>query len=462
MPFIPHTPDDVEQMLGAIGVESIDGLFDEIDPSLVTDWRDDAPRQSEMEMLQDFAAWADADSGGPCFVGAGCYDHFIPSAVWDLAQRGEFLTCYTPYQAEASQGTLQVIYEFQSMIGELTGLPAANASVYDGGSGLAEAVLMSARANKRSRSRRVVIAGAVHPRYVESVSMVAALAELDIDAIGVDEYGLVDVAALEATLAEDPAVAVVLQNPNFIGALERVDAVTDLAHAAGALVVGVVNPTALSVLSPPGVWGSEGADIAVGDGQPLGIPMSSGGPSFGFMATREKHVRQMPGRIVGRTVDRNEKLGYTLTLQAREQHIRRGKATSNICTNQGLAVTAATIYMSLMGPAGLADVAAHCHRNTRRLVDGLVEHEAVRALSTPFFHEALIDLGQNAADVAASLAADGWLPGLPLNEMASVPLPAHVNRDHALLVCATEQRTSVEIDALVAALHATLDRGIAA
>ncbi len=462
MPFIPHTPEDVEQMLGEIGVESIDGLFDEIDPSLVTDWRDDAPRQSEMEMLQDFAAWADADSGGPCFIGAGCYDHFIPSAVWDLAQRGEFLTCYTPYQAEASQGTLQVIYEFQSMIGELTGLPAANASVYDGGSGLAEAVLMSVRANKKSRSRRVIIAGAVHPRYVESVAMVAALTELDIEASGVDDHGLVDVAVLEATLAEDPAVAVVVQNPNFIGALERVDVVTDLAHAAGALVVGVVNPTALSVLSPPGAWGSEGADIAVGDGQPLGIPMSSGGPSLGFMATREKHIRQMPGRIVGRTIDRNENLGYTLTLQAREQHIRRGKATSNICTNQGLAVTAATIYMSLMGPAGLADVAAQCHRNTRRLVDGLIAHQAVRALPTPFFHETLIDLGQNAADVAASLAADGWLAGLPLGEMPSVPLPADVNRDHALLVCATEQRTAMEIDALVAALHATLDRGIAA
>lgn len=462
MPFIPHTPEDVEQMLEAIGVTSIDGLFDEIDPSLVTDWRDDAPRQSEMEMLQDFAAWADADSSGPCFIGAGCYDHFIPSAVWDLAQRGEFLTCYTPYQAEASQGTLQVIYEFQSMIGELTGLPTANASVYDGGSGLAEAVLMSVRANKRSRSRRVVVAGAVHPRYVEAVSMVAALTELTIDASGVDEHGQVDVTALEATLAADPAVAVVVQNPNFIGALEQVDAVTDIAHAMGALVIGVVNPTALSVLSPPGEWGEQGADIAVGDGQPLGIPMSSGGPSFGFMATREKRVRQMPGRIVGRTVDRNDKLGYTLTLQAREQHIRRGKATSNICTNQGLAVTAATIYMSLMGPAGLADVAAQCHLNTRRLVDGLERHQAVGTLPTPFFHEALIDLGQNAADVAATLAADGWLAGLPLSEMPSVPLPDKVNRDHALLVCATEQRTTSEIDALVAALHATLDRGITA
>ena len=462
MPFIPHTEDDVDSMLEAIGVASIDGLFDEIDPTLVTDWRDDAPRQSEMEMLADFSALADADTSGPCFLGAGCYDHFVPSAVWDLAQRGEFLTCYTPYQAEASQGTLQVIYEFQSMISELAGLPVANASVYEGGSALAEAVLMSVRGNKKARSRRVVVAGAVHPRYVEAARMVAGLQGVVIESSGVDSEGLVDVDALAATLAAEPAVAVVIQNPNFFGALERIDAVTDLAHDAGALVIGVVNPTALAVLPPPGVWGREGADIAVGDGQPLGIPMASGGPSFGFMATREKLVRQMPGRIVGRTIDRSERLGYTLTLQAREQHIRRGKATSNICTNQGLAVTAATIYMSLMGPAGLADVAALCHMNTRRLVDGLTTHPTVNALPTPYFHEALIDLGASARDVVASLAADGWLPGLALSEMDGLSLPAHIHRDHALLVCATEQRTDAEIDGLVAALHATLDRGIAA
>ena len=461
MPFIPHTPEEIDAMLETIGVTSIDGLFDEIDPSLITDWRDDAPRQSEMEMLADFAAWAEADSGGPCFLGAGCYDHFTPSAVWDLAQRGEFLTCYTPYQAEASQGTLQVIYEFQSMIAELTGLPAANASVYDGGSGLAEAVLMSVRANKKSRSRRVVVAGAVHPRYVQSAAMVAGLQDVVIESCGTDAAGRIDLAALEADLAADPAVAVVVQNPNFLGGLEDVGAVTDLAHANGALVIGVVNPIALAVLPPPGSWGNDGVDIAVGDGQPLGIPMASGGPSFGFMATRDRFVRQMPGRIVGRTIDRNERLGYTLTLQAREQHIRRGKATSNICTNQGLAVTAATIYMSLMGPAGLADVAARCHRNTRRLVEGLVARPAVHTLPGPFFHEAVIDLGQNAAGVAASLAADGWLAGLPLVQV-EVPLPSELRREDALLVCATEQRTDAEIDGMIAAMHAALDRGIAA
>ena len=270
------------------------------------------------------------------------------------------MTAYTPYQAEASQGTLQLIYEYQSMMASLTGLDVSNASVYDGASGLAEAVLMAVRSNKKNKYGRVLIAQSVHPHYTQTTRNIVRNQSVDIAPIPISDNGLVDPTELEG-LSEDIAPsAVIIQQPNFFGGLEAVDVITDWAHARGALVIAVVNPMSLGVLKAPGQWGEHGADIAVGDGQPFGVPMASGGPSFGFICARAAFMRQLPGRIIGRTVDLENRVGYALTLQAREQHIRRGKATSNICTNQGLLVTAGTIYMSLMGPQGIRETALDC------------------------------------------------------------------------------------------------------
>ncbi len=448
MPFIPHTPEDTEAMLAAIGAPSLDALFDEIDPALKDPDLSAIPKGvDEMTMLADMAERARRDETGPCFLGAGCYDHHIPAAVWDIAGRGEFLTAYTPYQAEASQGTLQLIYEYQSMMTALTGTEVSNASVYDGGSGLGEAVLMAVRARRRAPARRVAVAGACHPHYLAAASTITRNQGIAIDAPCVGADGTAD---LDALAAAGPAAAVIVQQPNFYGALEPVDEIARWAAQAGALLIAVVNPMALGVLKPPGDWGDDGADIVCGDGQPLGIPMASGGPSFGFLCTRERFVRQLPGRIVGRTVDRAGRTGYTLTLQAREQHIRRAKATSNICTNQGLLVTAATIYLALMGGEGLRRTASACHARTRELVAALAAVDGVRQrFAAPFFHECVLDIGQPADAVAAALARRGIVGGLPLGRFD----PELAN---CLLVCATEKRTAADIDAFAAAMSEAL------
>ena len=301
MPFIPHTVDEERAMLSEIGADSIEALFDEIPAHLRTGvLHQTPPGVGEMEMLRLLTARAAMDNAGTCFLGAGSYDHHIPAAVWDLTSRGEFMTAYTPYQAEASQGTLQLIYEFQSMMASLTGLDVSNASVYDGASGLAEAVLMAVRANKRAKSRRVLVAETVHPHYRSATGSIVGNQGVELATLPMNARGLIDSAAL----AEDvDAVALVIQQPNFFGSLEDVDRLTDWAHARGMLVIAVANPLTLAVLKPPGRWGAAGADIACGDGQPFGIPMSSGGPSFGYICCRSALVRQMPGRIIGRTVD---------------------------------------------------------------------------------------------------------------------------------------------------------------
>jgi glycine dehydrogenase subunit 1 len=367
--------------------------------------------------------------------------------VWDLTARGEFMTAYTPYQAEASQGTLQVIYEYQSMMTSLTGLDVSNASVYDGASGLAEAVLMAMRAARRAKSRRVLIAGSVHPFYRSATRSIVGNQGVEMVEIELGANGRIDPAALPA---ETDAVALVIQQPNFFGSLEDVDALTDWAHGLGLLVIAVTNPLTLAVLKPPGQWGASGADIACGDGQPFGIPMASGGPSFGFICCREALVRQMPGRIIGRTVDLEGRPGYTLTLQAREQHIRRGKATSNICTNQGLLVTAGTIHMSLLGAAGLAAVATASAANTRRLVARLTAIPGVtERFDGPFFHECALDLPLSADLVLERLLAHGILGGLALG-------PHYPGMERTLLVCATEKRTAEEIEQYGRALEACL------
>jgi len=388
-------------------------------------------------------------------VGAGAYEHHIPAAVWSIVTRGEFYSAYTPYQAEASQGTLQMLYEYQTMMSSLTGLDISNASLYDGASGLAEACLMAVRANRKSKSQRILVPTALNPTYRRVLHSVAGHQNLSFEFLPFDPHaGRTALEALEPYRGQDIG-AVVIQHPNFFGTLEDVDGVTDWAHANGALLIGVVNPTSLALLKPPGQWGTRGADIACGDGQPLGVPLSSGGPYFGFMATKAEHVRQMPGRIVGRTVDLDGKPGFTLTLQAREQHIRRSKATSNICTNQGLLVTAATIYLSLLGPRGLARVATACVQRTEQLAQALAGVPGVRvAFDSPRFHEAVVRLDRPVAPVLEALAAGGIVGGYDISGH-------YPELGHALLVCATETRTPEDIETYARALTGVL-RGAAA
>jgi len=441
MPYIPHTDDDVEAMLDKIGAKSIDELFDEIPRDLLIKDLDGVPEAlSELEIGRLMQVRAAQDGGALCFIGAGAYEHHIPAPVWDIVTRGEFYSAYTPYQAEASQGTLQTIYEYQTMMTSLTGMDVSNASLYDGASSLAEAALMAVRANRKSKSRRILLAAGVNQLYQEVATAIAGSQGLTFERLPLDAAtGASDLSTLDDQ-GEEP-VAVVIQQPSFLGTYEQVAALTNWAHENGALVIGIVNPTSLAVLQAPGDWGEHGADIACGEGQPLGIPLSSGGPYFGMMACKEKIVRQMPGRIVGRTTDLDDNPGFTLTLQAREQHIRRSKATSNICTNQGLMVTAATIYMSLMGPEGLRRVALSSQQQTAKLAELLTSIEGVeQAFSVPHFHEAVLTLDRPVGPVLDAMAERGVLGGYNLSA-------AYPELGNALLICATETKLDEDLEA---------------
>jgi len=448
MPFIPHTEDDVAAMLAAIGAGSIEELFDEIPTALrAGPISGMAPTLSEMEIGRLMQTRAQLDGGALCFIGAGAYDHHVPAVVWQLATRGEFYSAYTPYQAEASQGTLQLLYEFQSMMTALTGMDVSNASLYDGASALAEAVLMAVRANSKAKSRRVLVPRALHPNYRRTVHSIVHNQGIELVEVPFDrDLGQTPVEQAQAAVDDGDFAALVIAQPNIFGIIEEVDALTDWAQGRGALVIGVVNPVALALLKPPGQWGAKGADIVCGEGQPLGIPLSSGGPYLGILCCKQALVRQLPGRIVGRTLDLDGKPGFTLTLQAREQHIRRSKATSNICTNQGLLVTAATIHLALLGAEGLARVAAACHANTRRLAGLLCEIPGVEPLfQGPMFHEQALRLPAPTADLLRSLAAHNILGGYDLGL-------EYPELDPALLVCATETRTEGDLQAYAAKL----------
>jgi len=457
MAFIPHTPADVAAMLATIGVSRIEDLFDEIPPNLRMRSLAGVPEAlNEMQIGRLMTERARADGTALSFIGAGAYEHHIPAAVWAIATRGEFYSAYTPYQAEASQGTLQLIYEYQTMIARLTGMEVANASMYDGASATAEAALMAVRAHRKSQSARILMPATLHPHYRRVAVTTASNQGLKFEELPYcTQEGITPAASLAKYDGED-ITALVLPQPNFFGRLEDVDALTDWAHAHGMLVIAVVNPTALALLKPPGEWGTRGADIAVGEGQPLGVPLSSGGPYFGFMTTRLEYVRQMPGRIVGRTLDAAGREGFTLTLQAREQHIRRAKATSNICTNQGLAVTAATIYLSLMGPQGLARTASAAHARARELVAGLTRVPGVRlAFTGPYFHEAVLQLDRPVAPVLNALGSRGILGGLDLGAY-------YPELGHALLVCATETKSSADLERYRVSLSEALQAARAA
>ncbi|MBT3031188.1 MAG: aminomethyl-transferring glycine dehydrogenase subunit GcvPA [Candidatus Thiodiazotropha sp. (ex Lucina pensylvanica)] len=441
MPFIPHTEEDIQEMLTAIGVEHIEALFDEIPKELRCGELNAIPAGiSEMELSRLMQARARTDGQPLCFIGAGAYDHHIPAAVWELTTRGEFYTAYTPYQAEASQGTLQLLYEYQSMMTAITGMDVSNASLYDGASALAEAVLMAVRANRKSKSKRILVPHNLHPAYRKVTRTIVRNQQIELVEVAYNsESGEIDKQELERYSGEDYA-ALVIPQPNFFGVLEAVDELTDWAHANGMLAIAVVNPLAMTVLKPAGEWGEQGADICCGEGQPLGAPLSSGGPYFGFLCCTQKLVRQMPGRIIGKTVDMDGKPGYALTLQAREQHIRRSKATSNICTNQGLMVTAATIHMTLMGSEGLQRVAGASHTNTDKLTQALTSLHGVESVfNGAVFHERVVRLPIAAKKVLRALAAHSVLGGFDLSD-------DYPELGDAILVCATELRTDSDLE----------------
>lgn len=452
MPYVPHTEQDIQEMLAKLGIDSIDALFSEIPKDIRISGLKNLPTgMNEMEVSRLMHERAAKDKAGLCFIGAGAYEHHIPSVVWDIASRGEFLTAYTPYQAEASQGTLQVIYEYQSEICHLLDMDVSNASMYDGASSLAEAILMAVRANKHAKSKTVLVPKALHPTYRKAIHTLTHAHEIEVIEVAYDmKTGTITLDALKQAANGKTIAALVISQPNFFGSLEDVDELTNWAHTQNILVIANVNPIAMALLKAPGSWGEKGADIAAGEGQPLGAPLSSGGPYFGYMCCKEEYVRQMPGRIVGRTTDVDGKQGFVLTLQAREQHIRRAKATSNICSNQALLATAATIYMSLLGATGMKQVAAVSHASATALRDQLLKLKGVEAVfEHPFFHEFVIRLNQPVANILEKLGDAGILGGYDL----SVEYPELGN---ALLVCVTETKTPEDIQSYVQKLEKVL------
>jgi glycine dehydrogenase subunit 1 len=447
MRYIPHTEADVASMLAAIGIGSVDELVAHVPAELretaalaVPNGLGEADTAAALERL------AAQNRVGPsmlCFAGAGAYPHFVPSVVDQIILRSEFMTAYTPYQPEVSQGTLQATFEFQTMIASLTGLEVANASLYDGSTATAEAVLMSKRL--APKAGRVLIAASIHPQYREVVrTYLEGLAGLECEEIPFGVDGRLDREALARKLAPAPT-AIVVGYPNVFGVVGDVGAIAEAAHAAGAFAITVTSEAiALGLLKAPGALG---ADIAVGEGQSFGIPLSYGGPYLGLFASREKFVRSMPGRLVGETIDEQGRRGYVLTLSTREQHIRREKATSNICTNQGLCALAATVYLALTGRLGLRAVADRNARKARYALRRLcVAVGAKPVFSAPFFNEFAIRL-PNARRRHERAAEQGVLAGVPLGDW-------YPDLDDALLVCATEIHSAEDVDRLVEALAA--------
>jgi len=441
-------------MLDSIGVDSIDDLFDEIPAHLRAGVLEAVPTgMNEMEISRLMRQRASENTTATCFLGAGAYEHHIPAAVWEITTRGEFYSAYTPYQAEASQGTLQLTYEYQSMMTALTAMDVSNASMYDGASSLAEAILMAVRANRKSKARKILMPTSVNPVYRKTAHTIVKGQQIELVEVPYDKAtGTVSLDQIKQQ-GEGDITAVVLQQPNFFGVLEDVDAITDWAHENNILLIAVINPLTVAVLNPPGNWGSEennGADIACGDGQPLGAPMSAGGPYYGLLCCKQALVRQMPGRIVGRTVDLDGKEGFVLTLQAREQHIRRSKATSNICTNQGLVVTASTIYMSIQGAQGLENTAAACFENNNKLVEKLSAIDGVKKVfSGTHFHETALQLEKPADEVLKALMQKGILGGYDLSR-------DYPELGNAILVCTTEMRSENDMNAYASALQEVL------
>lgn len=433
-------------MLARIGISSTEELFTVIPAKHRFPALDLPPALTELEVarhLGELAARNRTPADLACFLGAGAYYHYVPSAVAHVTGRSEFYTAYTPYQAEASQGTLQFMFEFQSLVCELLGMEVANASVYDGSTALAEAVLMAQRLTRRDK---VLVADSVHPEYRAVLSTYLSGRGLGIGSLPIRrEDGRLAGEALPDRLDEGTA-CVVVQQPDFFGHIHdfRAEGLADWVHAQGALLVAVVaEPVSLGLLAPPGAWG---ADIAVAEGQGLGVPLQFGGPWAGLMACRQEHMRQLPGRIVGQTVDLEGRRGFVLTLQAREQHIRREKATSNICTSQTLLTLAISAYLSLMGPGGLRQAAQQSHAKAAYAAGRIGQLPGYRVLTAePFFNEFVVASPMDARDLRQQLLGRGILGGLDLGRY-------YPELSNALLLCCTEMNSRQQIDALVAAL----------
>jgi glycine dehydrogenase subunit 1 len=440
--YIPSTPAQQREMLSAIGAASVEDLLARIPPKARLSRPLNLPAaMAETDLVRHLRALAgqnaDADTYA-CFLGGGSYDHAIPSPINHLVSRGEFYTAYTPYQPEASQGTLRSIFEYQTMMAELTGMDVANASLYDGGSALAEAVLMAAAVTGR---RTAALSAGVNPLYRQVVELYAEGPGIRITSVPLGD-GATDLDALRRAVTEKTA-AVVVQYPNAVGCLEDVRAAGEIAHAAGALLVVAADPVNLGLLTPPGAMG---ADIAVGEGQGLGVPMSFGGPNLGVFACRQELIRRMPGRLVGQTADVEGRRGFVLTLQTREQHIRREKATSNICTNVALCALMATIYVAILGKDGLRRVGELSTAKAHYAAEVLARAPGVRLrYGAPFFKEFALELPVSPDRVVKRLLRDRILAGIPLRRFDR----AHRN---TLLVAVTEKRTREEIDAYATAL----------
>lgn len=441
MSYIPHTDAERQQMLDSIGVPSIDALFEAVPATFRFPELALPAALSEMEVSAEMQALSEANEHAGDFAifrGAGAYHHFIPAAVNHILLRGEFYTAYTPYQPEMSQGTLQAVYEYQSMMCVLTGMDAANASHYDGGTSLAEAVTVAREATRRSRGK-IILSHAIHPHYRAIVRTYHQHSGLTI--VGDETARTADELA---DLIDADTAMIGVSYPNFFGQIENFARLVEKAKAVGALVTFVVNPTALALLKPPGALG---ADIVVGEGQPLGIPLGFGGPYLGFFAIKNAHVRKIAGRIIGETVDKNGKRAFVMTLRPREQDIRREKATSNICTNQGLMALAAAVYLSLMGKHGMKKVAELCYHKAHYAadqIDRIPGFEVDRRL--PFFHEFVVKCPMPVADLNAHLIEQGIIGGYDLGQ----DYPALANH---MLLCVTELNRKQEIDALVEVLR---------
>ena len=441
--YCPHTPEEIAEMLSTIGVASVEDLFAPIPAELRATTFNIPPGMSEFETYDRMQAIAGENGQGiTTFIGGGFYDHIIPAVVDHLSGRSEFYTAYTPYQPECSQGTLQALFEYQTAICRLTGLDVSNASLYDGGTACAEAAMMALRVTGRNK---IVVDGCVSPFSRQVLK--TYLFNLDVEVVEITPLdGMLNRAEL-AGILDDSVAAVLVQNPNFFGSIEDFTALADQVHGFGALLIGSVYPIALGMLKSPG---EVGIDIAVGDGQCLGNPLSFGGPSFGFIAAKKAYIRNMPGRIVGETVDRNGKRGYVLTLQAREQHIKRHKATSNICSNQGLCALRGLIFLSSVGKAGLAELARLNRDKAEYAKAQLTTIPGVTVLqSAVTFNEFTIFLPKNADDVVADLLAQGIAAGVPLGQY-------YQGSENCLVVTVTEKRTRKEIDLFVKELEVAL------
>ena len=444
MRYIPNSPDERAEMLEQIGVSSIENLFDSIPADLRLRRTLDVPQAlSELELLKKFEVTATRNPAASriSFLGAGAYSHYTPTIVDSLISRSEFFTAYTPYQPEISQGTLQAIFEFQTLVCQLTGMDIANASMYDGSTAMAEAVLMAERVTRRSK---VIASSAIHPEYLDVAHTYVQHAgiELQHDAYSTD-MGTTSADSLAGL--DDKTAAVVVQSPNFFGGIEDVQALADRAHAVGALLIVVVTEAmSFGLLKSPGACG---ADIVVAEGQSFGVPLSFGGPYVGLFATREKYARQIPGRLVGEAYDGNGRRGFVLTLATREQHIRREKATSNICTNEGLIALAATIYLETMGPRGIEAVAKQCTQKAHYAARRISEIEGFSLpFSAPFFNEFVVRAPGDANTLLMKLANEkGIDAGIVLSRYDA-------SRPNDFLVCVTEMNTRAQIDALAQGL----------